>query len=82
MSAFAEGWFEKIQRWEVQTEIMGEWHNTWTEGEDEVRCTFDTKEEAEEALKEYLIEQHAAVDAGDMEEKYDPDTFRVAPVKE
>ena len=64
-------------RWEVQHSTFCDgWVNTWTD-DDETPVTYSSKSEAELAFKDYIEEQHRAVDNGDMDEKYDPADFRV-----
>ena len=49
--------------------------NMWTT--DGQPTTFKTKAEAQKDLNDYLEEQHASVDAGDMQEKYSREDFRI-----
>lgn len=56
---------------------------TETEANDEVErpCRFPTREAAQAAIDEFIKDQHEAVDAGDMVDKYDPEDYRVTEVK-
>tara|TARA_Y100000034_G_scaffold117668_1_gene157372 strand:- start:227 stop:433 length:207 start_codon:yes stop_codon:yes gene_type:complete len=53
--------------------------NVWTT--DGQPTTFHTEAEAKQELNDYLEEQHDAVDAGDMTDKYPCEDFRVVEVE-
>ena len=67
-------------RWAIQTNTFCDgWVNTWLD-DDEQSMTFNSKEAAQAALDEYLHDQHAAVEAGDMADKYDADDFQLMEI--
>ena len=79
------------KRYEVQTWTLCDgWINTWSiseEGADdtytEVPETFATREEAQQALDEFLSDIQEEIDAGQREPDagYDPEDFRIAEVQ-
>jgi hypothetical protein len=61
--------------WEVQTAFFGYWENCWTvDGEPH---TFPNEKSALAELKDFLKDQHQAVEAGDMDEKYSREDYRI-----
>lgn len=67
-------------KYEVQEYcLFGGWTNTWSD--DDGATTFDTEEEAEAELEEFLADMQEAVDCGDMEDCPDRESFRVVEVK-
>ena len=69
--------------WVVETfTLLDGFVNTWTTGDDEKPVVYESKDEAEQALTEYLEDQHAAVDAGDMADKYPRSDFRIVDISE
>jgi hypothetical protein len=69
-------------KWEIQEFTVFEgWVNTWTDGDDK-SVVFDTKEDAETALTDYLDDINQAVKDGDMVGGYNRDGFRVVPIEE
>ncbi len=79
------------QRYEVQTwTICDGWINTWSISEQvgdniytEVPETFATREDAQQALDEFLSDIHEEIDAGQRsaEEGYDAEDYRIAEVQ-
>jgi hypothetical protein len=73
-------------RYEVQTYTLCDgWINCWTtsKGDEEpVPETFATREDAEDALDQYLIECAEAFECGDAEDVPDIEDFRIEPVKQ
>ena len=70
--------------YEVQTNMNGTWENCWTEGntaEDIKPWVFDTKEDAQAELDEFLADVFRAVEVGDMAEAYDLADYRIVEVK-
>lgn len=66
-------------RYEVQTRFwLNDWENCWTE--DEKPWYFNTAEEAQAAIDEFIEDVKQAVADGDMEEEYDPEDYRVMEV--
>jgi hypothetical protein len=60
--------------------ILHQGEDCWKDIEEdgkEVPSRFASKEEAEEALEEYLYEQHLAVENGDMDYKYQREEFDI-----
>ena len=69
-------------RYEVQTKTVCDgWVNCWTD-ENEKPWTFSSRKEAQEELDEFLADVKEAVAAGDMQEEYDPNDYRIVPVKQ
>ena len=70
---------------EVQTAFIYGWENCWTTEDGHGNMVpefFETREAAEEAIKELLEDVKYAVMRGDMEEEYDPEDYRVVEVKD
>lgn len=68
-------------RWEVQTYTLCQgWTNTWLI--DDQPEIFNSREDAEDALAEFLadIEEETACHWREPDEGYDPEDFRIAPV--
>lgn len=67
--ALADGW---VESWSVIDEDGSSQPKRW-----------DTKTEAQSAIDEFLTDIQAEIDAGecDPEDGYDPEDYRVAPVK-
>lgn len=57
------------------------WTETDPDSDKERPCRFLTREAAQAAIDEFIKDQHEAVDAGDMADKYDPEDYRVMEVK-
>ena len=56
--------------------ICDGWADNWID-ENDNPIRFDTKEEAETALTDYLNDLNKAVENGDMEEGYNREGFRI-----
>ena len=54
------------------------WENCWTV--DGVPETFATYNDAEEAIKDHIIDCINAVEGGDMEDSPDPSEFRIVAI--
>ena len=71
---------ESVTKWEVQTSTFCDgWINVWTwsdEDNDAVRQLFDTPEEAQAAIDEFIQDTK---DSPDVED-YDPEDYRVVEV--
>jgi len=71
--------------YEVQEECLcGGWTNTWSSEEDDgttIPTIYDTEEEAEIALDQFLDDCQTAVDDNYMFDVPDRDTFRIVEVK-
>ena len=66
--------------YEVQTRFMNDqFENCWTDN-NEIPVRFRTYQEARTELTQFLKEQHLAVEAGDMLEKYPASDFRIVEV--
>lgn len=65
--------------WIVETSFGGTWENSWLD-EDEKPVVFDTFEEAELELREFLADQTEAAYSGHMGDFYDPEDFRITEV--
>ncbi len=63
-------------RYGVETEMLSGWENCWTDDNGE-RVTFATREEAERAMKDHIIDCINAVEAGDMMDSPDPSSLRI-----
>jgi hypothetical protein len=74
-----------MPKWEVQTwTLVDGWVNCWTDTDNaghEIPWLFPTKARAEQELVWFLQDIHEAVAAGDMQEEYDPDDYRVVEVR-
>lgn len=62
---------------ETDTFITG-WANTWT-GEDGYPLVFDTLEQAQQELADYLFVLSIEVDLGNIED-YSPEDYRISEV--
>lgn len=71
--------------WEVKTFTLCEgWVNTWTvckHGQEPAPETFETREEAEAALADFLQDIAYAAARGDIEEPEDPANYAICPVE-
>ena len=78
-------------RYEVQTYTFCDgWINTWSISEEAADSlftdrpeTFATRQEAQEALDEFLADIQSEIEAGqrDADEGYDPEGFRIQEVQ-
>lgn len=72
-----------MPRYEVQTETLCDgWVNCWMtydEHNNMIPTIYDTREEAEAELAEYIEEMNFAVECGDVID-FDPETLRIAEV--
>ena len=65
--------------YEVQTyTLCAGWINLWTEGLDTL-VTFDTYEDAQNELQDFLIELAHAVQAGHLDD-FSPEDYRIGKV--
>ena len=65
--------------YEVQTyTLCAGWINIWTEGLDTL-VTFDTYDEAQKELQDFLIELANAVQAGHLDD-FSPEDYRIGKV--
>jgi hypothetical protein len=68
--------------YEVQTRFANDqFENCWTDG-NETPVRFRTYREARTELTQYLKDQHQAVEAGDMLDKYSESDFRIVKVED
>lgn len=69
-----------MKRYEVQMEFSnGDWENVWYD--DNESTQFDTREEAEAALAEFLEETHRAYEQRLLASPYPADEFRIVEVE-
>lgn len=68
-------------QWEVQTYSLAGWFNPVKDGDDGKPVTFNTREEAEQDLKEFLEDSDEAVRQG-MMEPYSKEEWRVHEIGE
>ena len=69
-----------MKKFEVQTyAVCDGWVNCWTDGEG-VRQTYATKEEAENQIDEFIVDQNIAVFNGHITDAASPDEYRVREV--
>jgi hypothetical protein len=72
------------QKYRIEQLYASGWSSAgWTrstESGHELPVVYDTEEEAQKELEDFIADQHEAVDDGDMEDKYDISEYRVAPV--
>ena len=70
-----------MKKFEVQTyAVCDGWVNCWTEGEG-VRQTYATKEEAENEIDEFIVDQNIAVFNGHITDAASSDEYRVREVE-
>lgn len=67
---------------EVQTRMVSGWENCWTVYDKDVAhpWTFESREEAEAELNDYLQDIKEAVKAGYMQAEYPREDFRIVEV--
>jgi hypothetical protein len=63
-------------KYAVETLFINTWQNCWNDGSGKP-VLFDTRDEAEEAIKDHIIDCINAVEGGDMEDSPDPSELRV-----
>ena len=56
------------------------WENVWHDGAGNPML-FDSREQAEDEIKDHIIDCINAVEAGEMEDSPDPTDFRVVPIE-
>jgi len=62
--------------YKVEQEFIYGWdHAPWSDN------LFDSHDEAQDAIDQYIADIKVAVAAGDMSDDYDPDEYRVAPIR-
>lgn len=66
-------------KYAVETLFTYGWENCWRE-EDGSLTLFETREDAEQAVKDLITDCINAVEGGDMEDSPDPSEFRVVEV--
>ena len=66
-------------RYAVETNFMGTWENCWTD-DNGSPVTFDTRENAEQEIKDHICDCVNAVEGGDMADSPDPSDFREVEV--
>jgi alcohol dehydrogenase YqhD (iron-dependent ADH family) len=67
---------EVIMRYEVQTRFYGDtWENVWKSGD--IKETYDTFDDAVDAIREHIIDCINAVGGGHMEDSPEQDSFRI-----
>lgn len=73
-------------KYEVQHYTLCDgWINTWTtydENDNETPSIFDTYEDAQEALDDFLKEEKKAFKRKEIDSMYEADEFRIEEVKE
>ena len=65
---------------EINT-ILDGWVNTWTNN-DQSPVVFDTFEQAQVELEEYLLDVQAAFENGDIDTPYPREDYRIIEVTE
>lgn len=72
---------EQVEPWIVEQKLASGWADAeWTENEEPRR--FNTKEEAEEAIDEFIHDAKLAIDDGVIDMTYERESFRVVPVED
>lgn len=67
-------------KYAVETNFYGDkWENCWKDN-DENPLLFDTREEAEQEIKDHICDCINAVEGGDMEDSPDPADFRIVEI--
>jgi hypothetical protein len=73
-----------ITKYEVQHYTLCDgWINTWTtydDNDNEIPIIYDTHEDAEEALDNFLSEEKKAFKRGEIDNMYEADEFRIEEV--
>jgi hypothetical protein len=65
--------------YEVQTRMVSNWANVWTDDDENVLVTFETYEAAQAELAHYLADLAHFVKTGDLTD-YSPDDYRIVQV--
>ena len=65
--------------YEVQTRMINNWENVWTDDDKNVLVTFDTYEAAQADLSDYLADLAYFVKTGDLSD-YSPEDYRIVEV--
>ena len=64
-------------KFKVMTATIGDPEDCWTE--DGKPWRFNTVAEAQAEIDQFILDQHQAVDDGDMSDKYDKDDYTIVP---
>ena len=65
----------------VETEFLYGWENVWTD-EHGNPTVYNTKEEAEAELKDFILDTVVDFEEGNLEEPYDIEQYRITEVAE
>ena len=67
-------------KYAVETLFINRWENCWKDdaGNPEL---FETRDDAEQAIKDHITDCVNAVEGGEMEDSPDPSEFRIVPVE-
>ena len=68
------------KQWEVQTKFHYGWENCWHNDFDGNLETFDTIEDAQQELKEYLLDMEYEHKHGNISVSYDKNDYRIVEV--
>jgi hypothetical protein len=66
-------------KYAVETLFINVWENCWRNADDSLTF-FDTREDAEQEIKDHITDCINAVEGGHMEDSPDPSEFRVVEV--
>jgi len=68
-------------KYKVEHNFIYGWDDAdWHEGDDETPWRFDSIEEAEAEIDDFIKSTEEAVESGHMDEPYDREDYRVVPV--
>lgn len=68
-----------VVKFEVLTNMVGGYENCWTDGEGEA-VTYADREDAEQAIRDYIIDRIEAVERGDVLDSPDRSEFRIKKI--
>jgi len=69
--------FKGGKAWKVEQEFASGWDDA-PFSEDDKPMRLRTRKEAQAEIDEFIADQHAAVAEGDMDDEYDPESYRPA----
>ena len=64
----------------VETLVGNDWENLFNEGDE--KMYFSSQEAAQAAIDEFLEETQEEFEAGNLDDPYDPDDYRVTKINE
>jgi len=64
----------------VETEFLYGWENVWTDGDTGEPTVYDTYEEAQAELEDFIASTMVDSEGGNLEEPYDIEQYRIVEV--